>query len=42
MASGLGMMFFLFFGVTSLGFWYGAKLVNTGEMSAGDVCVILI
>lgn len=38
LASGVAM--FIIFGVYSLGFWYGGKLVVDGEMEAGDVLAV--
>ena len=39
-AVGIGLIFFIMFCVYSLAFWYGAKLVREGDMTAGNMIIV--
>ena len=38
--AGLGVTFFIMFASYGLAFWYGSKLIEAGEMEAGDVTTV--
>jgi ATP-binding cassette subfamily B (MDR/TAP) protein 1 len=40
MAAGIGFSFFFMFATYSLGFWYGGRLINNGEMLPGDIIIV--